>query len=76
MCRAISEYGLTLLRDGDGILTHCNAGPLATSRYGTALAIRLVEKLGFRQEGLSPRYLNIDGVWEDHLRMALLYDEE
>ncbi|MGI5972667.1 MAG: S-methyl-5-thioribose-1-phosphate isomerase [Oscillospiraceae bacterium] len=37
MCRAISEYGLSLLQDGDGILTHCNAGPLATSRYGTAL---------------------------------------
>ncbi|MDE6281201.1 MAG: S-methyl-5-thioribose-1-phosphate isomerase, partial [Oscillospiraceae bacterium] len=37
MCRAISEYGLTLIKDGDGVLTHCNAGPLATSRYGTAL---------------------------------------
>ena len=37
MCRAISEHGLALLKDGDGILTHCNAGPLATSRYGTAL---------------------------------------
>jgi len=37
MCRAISEHGLTLVKDGDGILTHCNAGPLATSRYGTAL---------------------------------------
>jgi methylthioribose-1-phosphate isomerase len=36
-CRAISEYGLMLVKDGDGILTHCNAGPLATSRYGTAL---------------------------------------
>ena len=36
-CRAISEYGLTLIKNGDGILTHCNAGPLATSRYGTAL---------------------------------------
>lgn len=36
-CRAISEYGLTLVRDGDGILTHCNAGPLATSIYGTGL---------------------------------------
>ena len=35
MCRAISEYGLSLIHDGDGILTHCNAGPLATSRYGT-----------------------------------------
>ncbi len=37
MCRAISEHGLTLLKNGDGVLTHCNAGPLATSRYGTAL---------------------------------------
>lgn len=35
-CRAISEYGLSLLKPGDGVLTHCNAGPLATSRYGTA----------------------------------------
>ena len=37
MCRAISEYGLSLLKEGDGVLTHCNAGPIATSRYGTAL---------------------------------------
>ena len=37
MCRKISEYGLSLIMEGDGILTHCNAGPLATSRYGTAL---------------------------------------
>lgn len=38
VCRAIGEHGLTLIKDGDGILTHCNAGQLATSRYGTALA--------------------------------------
>ncbi len=38
VCRAIGEHGLTLIRDGDGILTHCNAGQLATTRYGTALA--------------------------------------
>ncbi len=38
VCRSIGEHGLTLIRDGDGILTHCNAGQLATSRYGTALA--------------------------------------
>jgi len=36
-CRAIAEHGLSLLSKGDGLLTHCNAGPLATSRYGTAL---------------------------------------
>ena len=38
MCRQIGESGLTLIKDGDGILTHCNAGQLATSKYGTALA--------------------------------------
>lgn len=37
-CRAIGEFGLTLLKPGDGILTHCNAGSLATARYGTATA--------------------------------------
>lgn len=31
MLNAVSEYGLTLVKDGDGILTHCNAGPLAMS---------------------------------------------
>jgi len=36
-CRAISEYGLSLLKEGDTVLTHCNAGPLATSEYGTGL---------------------------------------
>jgi methylthioribose-1-phosphate isomerase len=38
MCRAIGEYGASLLNDGDAVLTHCNAGALATSEYGTALA--------------------------------------
>lgn len=44
MCTAISEHGLTLLKDGDGVLTHCNAGPLATSKYGTALGPLLLGK--------------------------------
>ena len=38
MCRKIGEYGLSLLSPGMGLLTHCNAGQLATSRYGTATA--------------------------------------
>ena len=38
VCRKIGEYGLTLIKDGDGILTHCNAGQLATCKYGTATA--------------------------------------
>ena len=36
-CRIISEFGLTLIHDGDSVITHCNAGALATSRYGTGL---------------------------------------
>lgn len=36
--RNIGRYGLELLRPGMGILTHCNAGTLATAKYGTALA--------------------------------------
>ena len=39
MCRAIGQHGAALLRDGQGVLTHCNAGGLATSDYGTALAV-------------------------------------
>lgn len=38
VCKAIGEYGLSLVKPGDGLLTHCNAGQLATSRYGTATA--------------------------------------
>jgi len=37
-CRTIGEYGRDLIQDGFGILTHCNAGSLATSRLGTATA--------------------------------------
>ena len=44
MCLKISEYGLSLLKDGDTVLTHCNAGPLATSRYGTAIGPMLLAK--------------------------------
>ncbi len=39
VCRAIGEHSLTLLSPGDGILTHCNAGRLATIRYGTATSV-------------------------------------
>ncbi len=38
VCRKIGEYGVTLIKDGDGLLTHCNAGQLATCKYGTATA--------------------------------------
>ena len=48
VCRMIGEHGLTLVKPGDGILTHCNAGQLATSKYGTATApIYLGEDRGY-----------------------------
>lgn len=48
VCKQIGENGLTLLHDGDGILTHCNAGRLAAVQYGTATApIYLGTQKGF-----------------------------
>ncbi len=38
VCKMIGEYGLSLVKPGDGLLTHCNAGQLATVKYGTATA--------------------------------------
>jgi len=43
-CRKIGEYGETLIQDGARILTHCNAGALATVDYGTALSPMRVAK--------------------------------
>lgn len=37
--RKMGQYGATLLKDGDRVLTHCNAGALATAGHGTALGI-------------------------------------
>jgi methylthioribose-1-phosphate isomerase len=39
MCRAIGDFGADLVPEGGGVLTHCNAGGLATADYGTALAV-------------------------------------
>lgn len=48
VCRTIGEYGLSLLKPGMGLLTHCNAGTIATAQYGTALApFHLGEERGY-----------------------------
>lgn len=39
---------------------------------GNARSIRLLERAGFHNEGMSKRYLKINGVWEDHTHMVLL----
>lgn len=40
-----------------------------------ARSIRVAEKLGFTREGFSPKYLRINGVWEDHFRYGLVRGE-
>jgi methylthioribose-1-phosphate isomerase len=39
VCHALGAHGAQLIKDDDGILTHCNAGALVTVNYGTALAV-------------------------------------
>ena len=47
MCRKIGENGAKLIKDGYRILTHCNAGALATVDFGTALApMRVAHRQG------------------------------
>lgn len=49
VCKSIGEYGLSLIKPDIGILTHCNAGQLATAKYGTALApIYLGHEKGYK----------------------------
>lgn len=49
ICEAIADVAAGLIEDGYGVLTHCNAGPLATAGYGTALAgILRAHELGRR----------------------------
>ena len=43
--------------------------------YGVQ-SLRAAEKAGYRPEGLARRYLNINGVWEDHIHMVKLNEEE
>ena len=48
VCKSIGEYALSLLEPNWGLLTHCNAGTIATAKYGTALApIYLGQERGY-----------------------------
>ena len=43
---------------------------------GNTASIKTIEKAGFTYEGLSKKYLKINGVWEDHLHYVLLNEEQ
>ena len=45
ICRAIGKFGSCFIKNGDTVLTHCNAGGLATADFGTALAVLFQAKL-------------------------------
>lgn len=56
-------------------------GPLGLHRIEANImpknkaSLRVAEKLDFKNEGLSTKYLKINGVWEDHIHMVLLNEE-
>jgi ribosomal-protein-alanine N-acetyltransferase len=62
------------------VLDHC-FGPVhlhrieATVRPENAASRRVLLKLGFREEGLFRRYLNVEGAWRDHLCYALTVED-
>lgn len=81
----VAGYGLAPDATGQGFMTEALSAAVQVAfteldlhrveanimpRNTRSLAV--VDRCGFRREGLSPRFLNIDGVWEDHIRTARL----
>jgi [ribosomal protein S5]-alanine N-acetyltransferase len=73
--------GRGLMKEGLGLALSEAFGALGLHRLeaniqpGNRGSIALVRSLGFRREGLSPRYLSIGGRWRDHERWAILAEE-
>ncbi len=72
--RGIAPTALALA--GDHMFTTLKLHRLEVAiRPENAPSLRVVEKLGFRFEGLRPAYMHVDGSWRDHLMFALHADE-
>ena len=81
-------YWVSAELNGGGVATgalalgvdHC-FGPVtlhrveATVRPENAASRRVLDKAGFREEGLLRRYLDVDGAWRDHLLVAITAEE-
>jgi ribosomal-protein-alanine N-acetyltransferase len=73
--------GRGLVREGVGLLLRHAFTEMGLHRVeanvqpGNTRSLALVDALGFRHEGFSPRYLKIGGEWRDHERWAILADE-
>ena len=77
----VPHDGRGLMTEGVRLVLRQAFGPIGLHRVEANVqpentrSIALVERLGFRREGYSPKYLKIGGRWRDHVRYAILAEE-
>jgi ribosomal-protein-alanine N-acetyltransferase len=88
MCGAYLGYWMAAEEQGKGLVVEAiravldfGFGPAGLHRIQAAImprnarSLRVIDKLGFRREGLAERYLQIAGKWEDHILFARTREE-